>query len=146
MRANGVWAVVLTALLASQLAGCSWALTEAPPPQAVPESELECTTSRRAPVIDTVAASSMAVTAIVYFIVGLQKSTPETSRGTYVAVGIGGVLGAGVVGLSARTGFKRTRACRRAHQAALTYSPMETESGKPLDHAADRPSENDLDK
>jgi hypothetical protein len=117
-----VVAVVVSLALASH--GCSWLFVEGPPRVAPPpQFPLDCTTSRAAPVIDTIIAAPHALLAVVG--VAAMSDADSDSETDGIAHVLGGLIflyGLSVTlvyGLSAHSGYRDTRRCRELEAQRL---------------------------
>jgi hypothetical protein len=111
-EATGVLTILLLGLLPSS--GCSFVLVDGPPPASASAMQVECTTSRVAPIVDTIVAIAQVYT------IGFAATASDAeyeSRGVKISRGWDVVAGAAVLGLfgaSAVVGYGRVNDCRRA--------------------------------
>ncbi len=100
---------------------CSWISVKKPPPYPFEEGQpVACTSSSAAPVVDTVLAPTLAVSAVVYYAV--TSSLNETllfggdSRTKAASIVPAALMGAGAIalGFSAYYGNRHTGSCRTA--------------------------------
>ena len=108
-------------LLVAQLAACSFVFVQGPPP-GQPAKEIEskgkdkfaCTTSRVVPWIDAVGTGIWALNVL------LAATAPDKDMPfpRYVGIPLYGAIGL-VQGYATYSGFKKTGACRAAHDEAI---------------------------
>jgi hypothetical protein len=83
MRSRTVARAALLAFAAQAATGCSWIFMErAPDPVVAPDYPVQCTSSRVAPIVDSLYAGSMAVGAVVFAAMPTCGGSASTSAGT----------------------------------------------------------------
>jgi hypothetical protein len=104
---SGSWRIALAILALSSTAGCSWIFVQPLPPEHGYDYQ-PCTSSRVAPVIDTLFAITNVVSALY---VGTRDNV--TNKGTSVTLGISVAT---LWALSAGYGYSHTAECDEAHE------------------------------
>jgi hypothetical protein len=118
-------AVALATLLAFvPTAGCSWIFMDKAPHSAPPEIDVDCSESQAAPITDVVFATlyTLATTGTVMNATG--SSSTSSSGGDSQPVApfiVSGLLMVGLFSLSAYSGFKSSRRCKRFHREHDEY-------------------------
>ncbi len=105
------------ALLVQGASGCSYLFMErAPEVVAAPEYPVHCTSSRAAPIIDTIYAASAGLEGVLFAVMPTCGSTPDegcVDSGTKAALVALSAVEAAVVAVAAKQGFDSAKRCER---------------------------------